>query len=187
MRIVAGKWRSRPLATLKGSATRPTLDKVREAVFSSLGQSFAGGSMLDLYAGSGAVAYEALSRGMDDAVLVDQSAAAAAVIRANKRTLQADAARILNMSDTAALKLLAAEGRAFDLVYLDPPYAQQRLREVLQFLADHAMVKPGGSVVLESAREDSFTGTYGPLYKAREAVYGITSITYYKALEGASL
>ena len=75
MRIVAGKWRSRPLATLKGSATRPTLDKVREAVFSSLGQSFAGGSMLDLYAGSGAVAYEALSRGMDDAVLVDQSAA----------------------------------------------------------------------------------------------------------------
>ena len=85
MRIIAGKYASRKLETLKGQNTRPTLDKVKEAVFSSLGGFFDGGMVLDLYGGSGAIAFEALSRGMDHACIVDKSRAAIEIIRKNAK------------------------------------------------------------------------------------------------------
>ena len=87
MRIIAGKYSSRRLETLPGQHTRPTLDKVKEAVFSSLGGFFDGGTVLDLYGGSGAIAFEALSRGMDKAYIVDKSRAAIQVIRKNAELL----------------------------------------------------------------------------------------------------
>ena len=126
MRIIAGTYASLRLETLKGQATRPTLDKVKEAVFSALGGMFDGGTMLDLYAGSGAIGLEAVSRGMNQAVLVDQSHAAAEIIRKNIALLGCQKqTRLLAMNDRKALSLLAKEGVQFDLVYLDPPYEKQ--------------------------------------------------------------
>ena len=117
MRIVAGEYSSRKLETLKGDATRPTLDKVREAVFSSLGVFFAGGAVLDLYAGSGAIGLEALSRGMDQAVFVDSSREAVRVIRNNIASLKAgERSRVLCTKAVSALDILHGEGRKFDLV-----------------------------------------------------------------------
>ena len=136
MRIVAGTYSSRRIEAPKGNNTRPTLDKVREAVFSSLGGFFAGGSFLDLYAGSGANGLEALSRGMDEAVFVDSSRDAVQVIKKNIQSLGCkEQCRVLPMKDMKALLLLKEEGRQFDIVYLDPPYARETNKAVLAYLS----------------------------------------------------
>ena len=109
MRIVAGEYSSRKIEAPKGNTTRPTLDKVREAVFSSLGGFFAGGVFLDLYAGSGANGLEAISRGFDQAVFVDNSRDAVSVIRRNIASLGCqDKCRVLPMRADKALHLLKA-------------------------------------------------------------------------------
>ena len=181
MRIIAGTYASRRLETLKGQATRPTLDKVKEAVFSALGGMFDGGTMLDLYAGSGAIGLEAVSRGMNQAVLVDQSHAAAEIIRKNIALLGCQKqTRLLAMNDRKALSLLAKEGMQFDLVYLDPPYEKQHNEEVMTYLVEHGMLKNGARVVIEAKKEENYTQTFGPLQYQKEKVYGIMKITYYR-------
>ena len=181
MRIIAGTYASRRLETLKGQATRPTLDKVKEAVFSALGGMFDGGTMLDLYAGSGAIGLEAVSRGMNQAVLVDQSHAAAEIIRKNIALLGCQKqTRLLAMNDRKALSLLAKEGMQFDLVYLDPPYEKQHNEEVMTYLVEHGMLKNGARVVIEAKKEENYTQTFGPLQYQKEKVYGIMNITYYR-------
>ena len=181
MRIIAGTYASRRLETLKGQATRPTLDKVKEAVFSALGGMFDGGTMLDLYAGSGAIGLEAVSRGMNQAVLVDQSHAAAEIIRKNIALLGCQKqTRLLAMNDRKALSLLAKEGVQFDLVYLDPPYEKQHNEEVMTYLVEHGMLKNGARVVIEAKKEENYTQTFGPLQYQKEKVYGIVKITYYR-------
>lgn len=181
MRIIAGTYASRRLETLKGQATRPTLDKVKEAVFSALGGMFDGGMMLDLYAGSGAIGLEAVSRGMNQAVLVDQSHAAAEIIRKNIALLGCQKqTRLLAMNDRKALSLLAKEGMQFDLVYLDPPYEKQHNEEVMTYLVEHGMLKNGARVVIEAKKEENYTQAFGPLQYQKEKIYGIMKITYYR-------
>lgn len=183
MRIIAGKYSSRRLETLKGRSTRPTLDKVKEAVFSSLGGSFADGWVLDLYAGSGACGLEALSRGMEKAVLVDSSRAACGIIRRNIELLGCgDDCRVLCMPDTRALGLLADEGACFDLVYLDPPYEKQKNLRILSYLDEHDMVRPGGRVVIESLKEETYRCEFTHFRYRKESVYGIMKITYYDCI-----
>ena len=180
MRIIAGQWSSRRLATLPGNATRPTLDKVRGAVFSSLGGFFDGGIFLDLYAGSGACGLEALSRGMQQAVFCDSSGAAAKIIRQNVHSLGAESqSRILIKKDMTALNLLHEEGMLFDIIYLDPPYKKEHNKEVLQYLSENEMVKRHGYAVVESLKEDVFPQRIGRFTKYKEAEYGVTRITYY--------
>ena len=117
MRIIAGEFASRKLLTREGMETRPTLDKVKEAVFSSLGTYFDGGTVLDLYAGSGAIGLEALSRGMRKAIFVDSSRDAIRVIKENVNALKVnDRCRILNMKAQAALEILQEEDITADLL-----------------------------------------------------------------------
>ena len=181
MRIIAGKYSSRKLETRKGSETRPTLEKVREAVFSSLGNLFDGGSYLDLYAGSGANGLEAISRGMDDAVFVDCARDAINVIKKNISTLKAEKqCQVLAMKDTRALDLLSEEGKQFDVIYIDPPYRKQHNHEILTIIAEKHLLKPGGTAIIESLKEETYTGDYPGLRYDHDRVYGITRITYYK-------
>ncbi len=184
MRIVAGIYSSRRLNAPEGAATRPTLDKVREAAFSSLGGFFEGGVCLDLYAGSGAVGLEALSRGMDQVILVDQSRKAVEVIKQNVLSLKAQGqVQILCMKDTAALKLLQQKNVQLDLVYLDPPYAKQHNEEIMKLLEEYSLLKHDADVVVESAKDDINPEQCGSLKRRREALYGITRITYYRKAE----
>ena len=180
MRIVAGKYRSRILQAPKGESTRPTLDKVREAVFSSRGGFFDGGRMLDLYAGSGAVALEALSRGMEEAVLCDSSREAVAVIKKNVEALKEDHARILPVKARQAVRILSKEGIPFDLVYLDPPYRFQENEAMIELLASASLLSDQAVAVIESLKEDMFPERIGPMEQVRTAVYGITRISYYR-------
>ena len=121
MRVVAGIYGGRRLVAPPGDATRPTSDRVREALFSVLGASVAGARVLDLFAGSGALGIEALSRGAASALFVDRAPAAIKAIRTNLDALGIEA-DVRRMPALAALRTAADRGDAYDLVFLDPPY-----------------------------------------------------------------
>ncbi|MCI1290011.1 MAG: 16S rRNA (guanine(966)-N(2))-methyltransferase RsmD [Lactobacillus sp.] len=158
MRIIAGKYAKRRLATLNSQATRPTSDKVKESLFNSLGQFFQGGQVLDLYAGSGALGIEAVSRGMDQAVLVDLSRAACRIIKKNVAlTNEADRFTVLNLRDRQALKLLQARSEQFNLVFLDPPYAKQQISQILELLNSLQLLKASAIVVGETDQGTNLT------------------------------
>lgn len=186
MRIVAGKHRSRILKSLEGDNTRPTSDKVKEAIFSRIGPYFEEGTMLDLFGGSGNITLEALSRGMSHSVIVDSHPKAIGIIKTNVKALNEEAnVEILKMDFKSALNKLAQEQRSFDLIYLDPPYKKQQIDFILSFLVEHQMLKAGANVICESLKEDQFQETYGNLVLQKEAIYGITKISYYE-MDGES-
>lgn len=135
MRIIAGEARSRQIRAPEGRDTRPTLDRVRENVFNILQLRVRKARVLDLFAGSGALSLEAVSRGAALAVMVDHDRAAVAAEKANVEALRfGDRTRVLPMDWKRAVALLQSEGRQFDLVFLDPPYAMRDMTEVMEAL-----------------------------------------------------
>ncbi len=160
MRVVAGQLKGRPLRAVPGKATRPTSDRVREALFSVLGERVEGARVLDLFAGTGALAIEALSRGARAAVLVEQAAPAAAVIRANLQALALSTAAVVRRTRAEHyLRTLPPEGEGgpFELVFLDPPYALPVgvLAGVLARLAEGGLSDRAVVVVESSARSEA--------------------------------
>ncbi len=151
MRVVAGTYGGRRLTAPRGSETRPTSDRVREALFSVLGPSIHDVRVLDLFAGSGALGIEALSRGAASAVFVDSSRKAITAIRANLAALGI-AADVRPITARAAIRAASARAEAYDLVFLDPPYrrAAELGRELSEGLP--AVLAAGARVVTESDR-----------------------------------
>jgi 16S rRNA (guanine966-N2)-methyltransferase len=147
VRIIGGAWRSRRLEFSASAGLRPTPDRVRETVFNWLAPFLPGARCLDLFAGSGAFGFEALSRGAARAVLVEQAPAALAALRANRAKLAADAAEIVPAD---ARDYLGGRIESFDIVFLDPPYASGLLAPCLAALAARDWVRPGGFVYLEA-------------------------------------
>jgi 16S rRNA (guanine966-N2)-methyltransferase len=172
MRVVAGRYGGRRLVAPPGSATRPTSDRVREALFSVLGGSVQDARVLDLYAGSGALGIEALSRGAASVLFVDRSPRAITAIRANLKALGIDA-DVRRLEARAALRTASARADAYDLVFLDPPYrrAAELGRELSEALP--AVLAPGARVVSESDRRDALELDF-PLVDERR--YGDTVI-----------
>lgn len=153
MRIIAGAWRSRPLVAPAGAATRPTADRVRETLFSMLQSrlgSFEGLVVLDLFAGSGALALEALSRGAEVAFLVESDPSARAAIRANIAALGA-AATLVGQDATA----LPAAPRPADLLFLDPPYGAGLAAPALASAAARGWLTPAAWIAVETARGEA--------------------------------
>lgn len=148
MRIVGGRLRGRPLAAPKSQAIRPTADRLREALFNILMHSYddpvSGARVLDLFAGTGALGLEALSRGARQVTFVEKSAVAARVLRANAEMLDADGAGVLQADAFEFLD--SATGEAYDVVFLDPPFATDMLGDLCRLL-DEAAVLAGGSLV----------------------------------------
>ncbi|MFR3894854.1 MAG: 16S rRNA (guanine(966)-N(2))-methyltransferase RsmD [Merdibacter sp.] len=181
MRIVAGEFRSRTIDAVAGSATRPTADKIKEAVFSRIGPYFEGGRMLDAYAGSGNISFEALSRGMCESWLCDISAKAVATIRSNASKLGVEERCHIHRRDVfAMLDTFAQADIRFDLVYLDPPYRKQKNAELMLALEEKALLEPSAWVIVESLSEDVFDEAYGSLIKVKENTYGTIRITCYR-------
>lgn len=179
MRVIAGTCGGRRLKAPPGRDTRPTSDRVKEAMFSIIGPFFDGGSCLDLFAGSGALGIEALSRGMDEAVFVDR--ASAHVIAANVTQLGlADRCRILRATCDQALSRLKTEGARFQAVFLDPPYAAGLVPVTLRRLLSDRLCAPGAILVAElDARQSAVTACSG-LTLLRDAVYGGTRLCVYE-------
>lgn len=182
MRIIAGEKRSRRLKTPEGMDTRPTSDRVKESLFSILLNRLPGARILDLYAGSGALSLEALSRGARSAVLADKSKKACQVIRENIQTLEySDRARLLAMDDYTALTLLRKEGSQFDLVFLDPPY-RMRTESVCTRILEGEMLAEGGMIVVEHAKETP-PNDIASLVLISRRDYGATGISFYQREE----
>lgn len=174
MRIVAGKYKSRVLKTLKQDSTRPTLDKVKEAIFSKIGPYFDGGIVLDLFAGCGAIGLECLSRGMDKAIMVDNNYQAVSIIKDNIKMLDEKDAVVYKMDYRKAL--LKVQDNEFDLIYLDPPYHLHNYDEIIAYIDDHNMLKHDGYLIAESLKEEVINPSNFIIEK--EVVYGIMKITY---------
>ncbi len=181
MRIITGRARGTRLEAPAGTDTRPTAERTKEAVFSILGGATPGVRVLDLFAGSGQMGLEALSRGAERAVFCDSGREAAAVVKRNlEKTHLSDAGEVYSMDWSALLRRFSGR-EGFDLVFLDPPYDKGLLPQVLRMLADKALLADGARIVCESrAPEDVFGGDamlearFAPLRIAR---YGIAHVT----------
>lgn len=190
MRITGGTLRSRALKAPKGQATRPTTDRVREALFGILGSAgvIEGARVLDLYAGTGALALEALSRGAASAVLVESARDALTALRANVAALGLeDRARVVAGDVAKAIRRLPDAG-PFDLVFADPPWAmvdEGHSAVVLSSLARSAGIATDGRVVLEHSTRTAPFDVDG-LVRLETRKYGDTALTFYKpAILGA--
>ena len=149
MRIITGKARGVRLDTLEGVETRPTAERVKEAVFSMLQFDIEGRSVLDLFSGSGQMALEALSRGASEAVLIDKSKNAMRVIEKNAEKCRlTDMCKIINSDALDYIR--RNKGKKFDIIFLDPPYASGFYQPVLNALYVNDMLKPTSIIVCES-------------------------------------
>ena len=181
MRIIAGEYGGRRLESLSGQNTRPTSDKIKETLFNIIGPYFDGGMVLDLYAGSGALGIEAVSRGMDQAVLVDKNRAAIQVISNNvKVTKEEHKFDILNKPAEIALNQLRNHTEPFSLVFLDPPYAEQKLEQVILQLQEYALLTEEALVICEVSSEVILPEKIGELSLNDERKYGKTKLYFFK-------
>lgn len=180
MRIVGGELGGRRIAAPSGSGTRPTSDRVRESLFSILGPPPPGAAVLDAFAGSGALALEALSRGAARALLIEEARAAARIARSNIDALGlADRAELRTANAVRALARAPAQA-PFSWVFLDPPYASDLGARMLDLLGSGALLAENAVVVLEhDRRSDPATG-HGCLVKADQRRYGDTALTFYR-------
>ena len=181
MRIITGKARGTKLQTLAGEATRPTAERTKEAIFSIINFDIAGARVLDLFAGSGQLGLEALSRGAEYAVFNDSSREAAAIIRANaEKTRMTDSCEILSTDWQAVLRRFAGRER-FELSFLDPPYAGGFLPKVLGKMIEWDLLAEGAVIVCESANEEDVFGGNEELKNQftvrRVARYGAACVT----------
>jgi len=179
VRVVAGKWGGRTIRAPRGTSVRPTTDRVREAVFSMLGDGAEGSVVLDLFAGTGAMAIEALSRGAAGAVLVESSPAALGALRANLASLEAEGAVCLPLDYREAVRRLSAKGRTFDLVFLDPPYGKGLVGLSAGLLSRAGILAPGAVVVAERASRDPVETLPAGWRERADRRYGDTRITLY--------
>ena len=151
VRIVGGKWRRRMLSFPGVNALRPTPDAVRETLFNWQAPSIAGRHCLDLYAGSGALGFEAVSRGAADAVLVEKNPRIVRALRQNQRAIDSD--RQISVTACAAMQYLATCGTHYDLIFLDPPFASEELEKACYQIQKRGLIAPRGLVYLEHASD----------------------------------
>ncbi|GAB4365670.1 MAG: 16S rRNA (guanine(966)-N(2))-methyltransferase RsmD [Deltaproteobacteria bacterium] len=180
MRIIAGKWRGRVLRAPKGRAVRPTADRVRESIFGILGNRVEGVAVLDLFAGTGALGLEALSRGALSAVLVEADPVACEVIRKNVESLSAGGAEILRMDYRRALRRLQSRGRRFGLLFLDPPYRAGIARAAALALSASGVTEPGAIAVVEEAARSPRAEMPPAWTLWVERLYGDTRVSLYE-------
>lgn len=180
MRIIGGSARGRRMAAPKGSAIRPTADRVREALFNILPRELEGFRVLDLFAGSGSLSLEALSRGAECALLVDESAAAAKLIRRNVDALGfTERARIWTHPVGKALSRLADEGAVYDTIFLDPPYDGGWVGRTLARIARAGTLQVDGVAVAEHSSRERVEEQYGPLARRDRRQYGDTVLSFF--------
>jgi 16S rRNA (guanine(966)-N(2))-methyltransferase RsmD len=177
-RIGSGGMRGKPLRTAAGGGTRPLLARIKQSLFGILGPRLPGARVLDVFAGTGGFALEALSRGAAHAVLIESGPDAARAIGDNIRTLGAgDRADVRRVDAEPALAQLALEHRAFEMILLDPPFALERDEALLALAA--RVVADGGIVVLRVPRGRRLPGRHGGLRMTRQERYGESLVGFY--------
>jgi 16S rRNA (guanine966-N2)-methyltransferase len=197
MRVIAGKYRSRALRTLRGLELRPTSDRLRETLFNILGPALEGGVFVDVFAGSGAVGIEAMSRGAGEVFLLENHAPAARLIRQNLGSLGVTVGapaiggprvEILAMDALRGLESLAKRHLVADFVFLDPPYKPiERYDEVLDFLGQPRLLRPSSIVIAEHSVRDveNMPDDLTALERFRAIASGDSALSFYRLARAA--
>lgn len=181
MRVIAGKWKSHSIDAPKGWDTRPTTDRVKESMFNLLPHVISG-VVLDLFAGSGALGIEALSRGADGGVFVDRDRKALLTIRGNLHRLgTADEAKVWQCSWQQAISRLATESTPVSWVFLDPPYHENLWEPAIELLSEH--VKVTGGIICETPKSTELKARIGAFQEVKHKVYGDIAVTVYKPID----
>lgn len=183
MRIISGTARGRRLASFAGREIRPTPDRVREALFSILFSRtgpLAGRKVLDLFAGSGALGIEALSRGATQGWFVDKSRDAAATIRDNLMRCGFSSKGKILVRDVREVLPLLADNRPFDVIFADPPYHRELATSLLEGIDQQALLGKYGVLCLETAVSDQVPPRVGALHRLEQRRYGLTMLHFYQ-------
>ncbi len=178
MRIISGRARGTKLMTLEGLDTRPTTDRVKESLFNLLQYDFYNKQVLDLFAGSGALGLEAISRGAQSAIFVDMNKACIEIIRKNaEKTRFLEEVKLVQGECVSAIHRL--ERDSIDLIFMDPPYSKDYVEPILQTIINDGILKIEGIVVIEHAKNDVWNLPVA-LELVKTRTYGITSLTIYR-------
>ena len=184
MRVVAGEYGGRRLKAVPGMKTRPTTDKVKEAMFNIIGPYLEGGQVLDLFAGSGGLSIEAVSRGADHATLVDRQYQAIKTIHENLSvTKEEDKFTVLKGDAYKMLNKLAKQEQGFDYVFLDPPYKKQQILELMEQLKKLGLLNTDALIICETDQVADLPEELADFELLKKADYGITELTFYRYKE----
>ncbi|NIK10677.1 16S rRNA (guanine966-N2)-methyltransferase [Alkalibacillus almallahensis] len=182
MRVISGKYKGRNLKAVPGMSTRPTTDKVKESLFHRIGPFFDGGQVLDLFAGSGGLGIEALSRGAEHVVFVDAQSAAVKTIHNNLKTLKVDQNYDVFRQDAfRAIKAAGKQDRQFDYVFLDPPYGKVSFDKLFEALIDHKVLNVDAMIICEHDPNDTLPESQALFEKEHYDKYSNTiAVTVYR-------
>lgn len=184
MRVISGEAKGRGLKAVPGNQTRPTTDKVKETLFNIIGPYFDGGQGLDLYSGSGGLGIEAISRGLEKVVFIDQHPAAVQTINENLSRCRFESrSEVFRIDARRALNALAKRKLTFDLIFLDPPYQKQHIIKDIEQIVKLELLRQGTLIIVEHDDKLMLPETFGSaLEKWRHHNYnGNTALTIYKS------
>ncbi len=183
MRVIAGIHKGRQLKAVPGNNTRPTTDKVKESIFQIIGPFFQGGKALDLFAGSGSLGIEALSRGMDNCIFVDKHPKAIQIIRENTSLLRLEEQSEIFRADAfRALAAVAKRELRFDLIFLDPPYSKISYLELLETIIKEQLLNDEGIIYCEHDLKDILPEQVSGLSLIKQLKYGTIGVTIYQKI-----
>ncbi|OYD06436.1 16S rRNA (guanine(966)-N(2))-methyltransferase RsmD [Paludifilum halophilum] len=183
MRIIAGTAKGTRLKTVSGQI-RPTTDRVKESLFQIIGPYLDGGWVLDLFAGSGSLGLEALSRGAEQAIFIDQSRSSVDTVRNNLNAAGLEGrAEVYRRDAKAAIRALVRRNVSFRYIFLDPPYRDPILPGVVHQIAEGNLLEEGGVLVAEHAAQFTLKESYRQIYRTRVMRYGDTQIDLYRRRE----
>lgn len=181
MRVVAGERKGLRLKAAAGNTTRPTTDKVKESLFNIIGPFFDGGVVLDLFAGSGGLGIETLSRGADKGVFIEKDRKAYAVLKENiEKCHYEELAEVFCNDATRAVKALLKRDILFDYVFVDPPYAKHEYYNLVQELVDNGKVSDDAILVCEHEKQLKLPAAFGSFSLKRQELYGSSYISIYR-------
>jgi len=188
MRIISGRFKNRSLASPKGLTTRPTPEKVREAIFNSLQNEIQQALFMDVFAGSGAMGFEALSRGAKSAVFLDKSQQAVKSIKKNIVTLGVQKQTVIYKGDVIiSLDKIHEFGHRFDIIYIDPPYQQGYSEKVLVKIDDQELLRNAGLVLIEERSQSKLNeGVFRNLQFEKRRDFGDTSVFQFRLVKTSS-
>jgi len=180
VRVIAGKAKGRPLKAVPGQNTRPTTDKVKEAIFSMIGPYFDGGNGLDLFAGSGGLGLEAWSRGMDRIVFIDKDKQSVDTLHANIDFVKAaNDVEVYRNDAKRAIKVLAKRNMQFDLVFLDPPYKMIDMHEWMVDFHEQQMLTKDAVIVIEHDAKVIYPDEISNFIQVKHSNYGDIAVSVY--------
>lgn len=185
MRIIAGKARGRKLIPPSTMETRPTLDRVKEAMFSTIQNYLLDAVVIDVFAGTGSLGLEAASRGAKEVYLVDKSPVTFPLLKENIKNLKfEDCCFPLNMDSYEVLKNLAKKGKIMDVIFIDPPYCREMIPEAIKIVKENNMLAEDGIIVTKIDSIEEIYEGYEDIKLFKSKKYGNTTVCYYKYIKG---